>query len=85
MDFKQNHHRSWKYYIQKLLLSKVFFTKVIKTHDYFFCEKKRKKKVLFNFFMTQTIADNCWGLRKNLNCVFPLKFLNVNKNQFKGF
>ena len=31
MDLKKNHHRSWKYYIQKLLISKVFFTKVIKT------------------------------------------------------
>ena len=36
MDFKQNHIKSWKYYIQKLELSKVFFTKVTKAHNYFF-------------------------------------------------
>ena len=36
MDFKQT--RGWKYYKQKLLLSKVFLTKVMKTHNYFFCD-----------------------------------------------
>ena len=38
MDFKQNRHRSWKYYMQKLLFKKIFFTKVIKSYNYFFCD-----------------------------------------------
>ena len=35
MDFKQNHYGSWKI-LQKLLLLKVFYIKVIKTHNYLF-------------------------------------------------
>ena len=88
MDFKQNHHQSWKYYMQKLLPSKVFFTKVIKTHNYFFVA------VLLDFFIRQTLAVDFWVLHKNMNGAFPLKFalfnkgsniLGVSKNQFKSF
>ena len=41
MYFKQNHDGSWKYYKswEKLLLLLVFFTKVIKTHSYSFCDR----------------------------------------------
>ena len=31
--------------------------------------------VLFNIFMRQTLADDFWGLRKNMNCAFPLMFI----------
>ena len=34
--------------------------------------------VLFNFFMRQT-ADDFWGLYKNMNCAFPLKFALLNQ------
>ena len=63
MDFKQNHHRSWKY-IQKLLLSnfKSFLHKGCKTHNYFFCDSA------FYFFIRKTVRVhstrfNVGGLR----------------------
>ena len=31
--------------------------------------------VLFNIFMRQTLSDDFWGLHKNMNCAFPLKFM----------
>ena len=74
--------------MQKLLPSKVFFTKVIKTHNYFFVA------VLLDFFIRQTLAVDFWVLHKNMNGAFPLKFalfnkgsniLGVSKNQFKSF
>ena len=49
----------WKLVIlEKLLLLKVFFTLLIKTHNYFFVT------VLFNIFMRQTLTDDVWGLQK---------------------
>ena len=31
--------------------------------------------VLFNIFMRQTLSDDFWGLRKNMNCAFPFRIL----------
>ena len=31
--------------------------------------------VLFNVFMRQTLADDFWGLHKNMNCALPLTFI----------
>ena len=28
---------------------------------------------LFNIFIRQTLADDFWGLHKNMNCAFPFK------------
>ena len=57
MDFKQKYHRSWNNYIKKLLLSKVFFAKVMKRHNYFFCDSAY-------IFIRQTLADDFWGYTK---------------------
>ena len=53
--------------LQELLLSKVFFTKVIKTHNYFFHERN-------------TLTDDFEGLHKK-NCAFPLT--GVKKDDMK--
>ena len=52
--------------LQKLLLLKVLFTKVIKAHSYFLWQ------CFLIIFMRQTLADDFWGLHKNKNCTFPL-------------
>ena len=53
--------------LQKLLLLKVFFTKVIKTHNYFFHKRN-------------TLTDDFEGLHKK-NCAFPLT--GVKKDDMK--
>ena len=63
MDFKQNHSGSCKI-LQKLLLLKIFYTIVTKTHICFFVA------VIFNIFMRQILIDYWWGLHKNMNCPF---------------
>ena len=30
--------------------------------------------VLLNIFMRQTLTDDFWGLHKNMNCAFPLRY-----------
>ena len=75
-EFKQNHHRNWKYY--KSCYFYVFITKVIKTYNYFFVT------VLFNFFMGQALTNYFWGLQKNINISFPLnEFLPFNTKYHK--
>ena len=65
----------WKMEIlQKLLLWKFLFTKVIKNTQLLFLWT-----VLYNIFMRQTLTDDFWGLHKNMNCTFPLKMM---KNPF---
>ena len=33
--------------------------------------------MLFNIFIKQTLADDFWGLHKNMNCAFPLKYSKI--------
>ena len=33
--------------------------------------------VLFNIFMRQALTDDFWVLHKNVNCAFPLTFLDL--------
>ena len=38
--------------------------------------------VLFNIFMRQTVTDDFWGLHKNMNYAFPLKyFITFNSSK----
>ena len=58
--------------LQKLLLLKVFLTKVIKTQSSFIFVI-----VSLIVFMSQTLTDEFWGLHQNKNCTFPLKSLKL--------
>ena len=61
--------------LQKLLLLKVFFTKVMKTHNYFFlwwC--------FLIIFIRQTLTYDFLGLHKNKNCTFPLNQIVSSTN-----
>ena len=53
--------------LQKLLLLKVFFTKVKKTHNYFLFWQ-----CFLIIFMRQAVTDDFRRLHKNKNCTFPL-------------
>ena len=35
--------------------------------------------------MKQTLANDCWGLHKNMNCTFPLKFASFNQGPLTFF
>ena len=58
------------------LLSNVFFTKIIKAHNYFFMT------ALFNFFIRQTLADDLDDFlesHKYMNCAFLVRFPLFNQ------
>ena len=55
--------------ITKAAIFKKFLHFVIKTQTIFFVT------VLFNIITRKTLTDNSWGLHKNMNCAFPLRFV----------
>ena len=57
----------------KAAIFKSSLHKVIKAHNYFFCDC-----AFLIFFMIQTLTDNFWGLHKNKNCAFPVYEKNVS-------
>ena len=73
MNFKQNHHRSWNYYIAAIFKS--FLHKSYKIHNYFFCDSAveffhvRTNLKVFNLVLLIKIENIQLSLATNISFV----------------